>query len=252
MSDQNGARLVGVERPLPGSETSIDTRIASIFAGRLSRARSRAANSRPKNPKEVLRGEMFSLGISNYTMVDYPLLSRVSVLGGRLAVWESRLIVWESRLAVWESRLALREDRPSLIARDRLRSLNTAFIELLRDLHSSSCYNPVLKWQEDLLSPLIFISGLESGLQTYSRLSLYANSYELDKVEINLWPGNYECRCDIYGSYPKYSSVDSPCWQDFYSTSSAVTSFNTLSSNMLDLLCVRDARTYSVLEVGPE
>jgi hypothetical protein len=96
-----------VERPLPGGETSIDTRIASIFAGRPSRARSRAANSQPKNPKEGLRGEMFSPGISNYTMVDYPLLSRVSVLGGRLALLEARLAVWESRLTFWESRLAV-------------------------------------------------------------------------------------------------------------------------------------------------
>lgn len=73
-----------VERLLPGGGISIDTRIASIFAGRPSRARSRAANSQPKNPKGGLRGEMFSPGISNYTMVDYPLLSRVSVLRGRL------------------------------------------------------------------------------------------------------------------------------------------------------------------------
>src|ERR1700722_11354238 len=202
-----------VERPLPGSETSIDTRIASIFAGRPSRARSRAANSQPKNPKEVLRGEMFSPGISNYTMVDYPLLSRISVLRGRLA---------------------LCEDRPSLIARYRLRRLDTVFIEILGDLPSSSCHNPVLKSQEDLISPLFFSPDLESGLQTYPRLSLYAKSYKLDNVGIrNVWHGNHECRCDICGSYPKYSSVDSPCWQDFYSTSSTVIGFNTLSPNML-------------------
>ena len=171
-----------VERLLPGGGISIDTRIASIFAGRPSRARSRAANSQPKNPKGGLRGEMFSPGISNYTMVDYPLLSRVSVLGGRLALLEARLAV--------PAQLALRIDRRSLIARNRLRRLDTAFIELLRDLPSSSCHNAVLKRQKDLLSPLSFSSGLEPGLQTYSRLSLHANSYELDEVGIwNVWPG---------------------------------------------------------------
>jgi len=199
-----------VERPLPGSETSIGTRIASIFAGRPSRARSRAANSRPKNPKEVLRGEMFSPGISNYTMVDFPLLS----LGDRLA----------------------------------LRRFDAAFSESLRDLLFSSCYNPVLKWQEDFLSPMFSSSGLEPSLQTYWRLS---NFCELDEVDVgNAWLGNYEYRCDICGPYPKYSSVDSPCWQDFYSTPSTV---NILIFNMLGWpgsgACVR---TFLVLEVGPE
>jgi hypothetical protein len=228
-----------VEKHLPGSETSIDTRTASIFAGRASRARSRAANSQPKNPKEVLQGEMFSPGISNYTMVDYPFLSRVSVLVGRLALLEARR-------AVWESRLALREDR--------LRRLDTAFGELLTDLPSSLCYKSVhvAGGSSDSSLPTVFQFCLESGLQTHSRLSLYANSYELDKVGTRkVWLGNYECRCDIRGSYPKYSSVDSPCWQDFYSTSSTVI-FNTLSSNMLGLASGCLAGAYSVLKVGPE
>ena len=79
-----------VERPLPGSETSIDTRIASIFAGKPSRAQSRAANSQQKNPKEVLLGEMFSLGISNCTIVD-SLPSQPSVLEGQFALCQARL-----------------------------------------------------------------------------------------------------------------------------------------------------------------
>jgi hypothetical protein len=239
---------MNVERPLPGGGTSIDTRIASIFAGRPSRARSRAANSQPKIPKEVLRDEMFSPGISNYTMVDYPLLPRISVLGGPLALSEAQI-------AVWESRLALREDRLSLIARDRLRRPSTAFSELLRDLPSSSCYNPVPKWLEDLLFPLLFSPGLESGLQTYSRLSLYANLCELgDEFGIGIvWLGNYECRCDIYGSYPKYSSVDSPCWQDFYSTSPTVIAIRALSGDCLNCgTFITSSEKLSVFEVGPE